>query len=113
MTITTIAPAPQPLHPSLIDTLARSIHASPMEVWWNLATSRDPKMRLKVAVTREVPSKIARLLAIDPDPGVRRSLAANSGVIDTILDLLAADDDADVRGAAALTLAGKRRESVQ
>lgn len=86
MTITTIAPAPQPLHPSLIDTLARSIHASPMEVWWNLATSRDPKMRLKVAVTREVPPKIARLLAIDPDPGVRLSLAANSGVLDSILD---------------------------
>ncbi|MBK9143443.1 MAG: hypothetical protein IPM23_13150 [Candidatus Melainabacteria bacterium] len=113
MTITNIAPAPQPLHPALIDTLARSIHASPMEVWWNLATSRDSKMRLKVAVTREVPAKIARLLAIDPDPGVRRSLAANSGVPSSILAILAADDESEVREAAVSTLAGKGREAAQ
>jgi hypothetical protein len=65
---------------------------------FNLATSKDSKIRESLAARPDAPLSVLILLAQDSKSNVRRALAANPavGAATSVLSILAADKDTDV-----------------
>ncbi len=65
---------------------------------FNLATSRDAKIRESLAARPDAPLSVLILLAQDSKSNVRKALAANPavGIAASVLSILAADKDTDV-----------------
>jgi len=65
---------------------------------FNLATSKDPKIRESLAARPDAPLSVLILLAQDSKSNVRKALAANPavGIATSVLAILSTDKDADV-----------------
>lgn len=65
---------------------------------FNLATSKDSKIRESLAARTDAPLSVLIVLAQDSKSNVRRTLAANPavGIATSVLSILATDKDADV-----------------
>ena len=65
---------------------------------FNLATSKDAKIRESLAARPDAPLSVLILLAQDSKSNVRKALAANPavGIAASVLSILAADKDTDV-----------------
>ncbi|NYI42292.1 hypothetical protein [Demequina lutea] len=65
---------------------------------FNLATSKDSKIRESLAARPDAPLSVLILLAQDSKSNVRKALAANPavGIATSVLSILATDKDTDV-----------------
>lgn len=65
---------------------------------FNLATSKDAKIRESLAARPDAPLSVLILLAQDSKSDVRKALAANPavGIATSVLSMLSTDKDADV-----------------
>ena len=88
----------QPFQPiRLAAALREGEEASGSELF-NLATSKDAKIRESLAARPDAPLSVMILLAQDSKSNVRRALAANPaiGIATSVLSILAGDKDTDV-----------------